>query len=218
MSFPTSAGSGEHDFRPGRDGLQLQQASRRESARRRLALQMILPRPGRRDGLGKIRPPTRRRWTELAFSGPQFHARGRSRRRRRAVIRSWRPSNKKTVAGVANPRGTTRIIVVGDSIFLGNHQIEAGANRDFLGYAVNWLLDRPQLLEGIGPRPVTEFRLKMTRLPAARSPTGCCWARCPARCCSSAGWSGWREENNELENHRNLVCDCRGAVRVHLRF
>ena len=35
--------------------------------------------------------------------------------------------------------------------------------RDFVGYAVNWLLDRPTLLEGIGPRPVTEFRLIMTR-------------------------------------------------------
>ena len=42
--------------------------------------------------------------------------------------------------------------------------LKAAGNRDFLGYAVNWLLDRPQLLEGIGPRPVTEFRLQMTRL------------------------------------------------------
>ena len=42
----------------------------------------------------------------------------------------------------------------------------SGANRDFLGYAVNWLLDRPALLQGIGPRPVAEFRLQMT--PAQR--------------------------------------------------
>ncbi|MEI9959870.1 MAG: hypothetical protein WDM76_01695 [Limisphaerales bacterium] len=48
----------------------------------------------------------------------------------------------------------------------GNHNIEggaSGANRDFLSYAANWLLDRPTLLEGIGPRPVTEFRLMMTQ-------------------------------------------------------
>jgi ABC-type uncharacterized transport system involved in gliding motility auxiliary subunit len=67
---------------------------------------------------------------------------------------------------VANPRGNTRIIVVGDSIFLDNLVIEGGqggANRDFVSYAVNWLLDRPTLLEGIGPHPVTEFRLIMTR-------------------------------------------------------
>jgi hypothetical protein len=54
------------------------------------------------------------------------------------------------------------MIVVGDSIFLNNEVIEGGANRDFLGYAVNWLLDRPALLQGIGPRPVAEFRLQMT--------------------------------------------------------
>ena len=70
---------------------------------------------------------------------------------------------QKPVPGVANPRGTTRIIVAGDSSFLNNRQIESLANRDFAGYAVNWLLDRTVLLEGIGPRPVTEFRLTMTR-------------------------------------------------------
>jgi len=70
---------------------------------------------------------------------------------------------QKPVPGVANKRGTMRMIVVGDSFFLGNRQIESGANRDFAGYAANWLLDRTVLLEGIGPRPVTEFRLTMTR-------------------------------------------------------
>ncbi len=70
---------------------------------------------------------------------------------------------QKSVAGVANPRGNTRIIVVGDSVFLGNYYIQGGANADFAGYAVNWLLDRTTLLKGIGPRPVTEFRLLMTR-------------------------------------------------------
>jgi hypothetical protein len=71
---------------------------------------------------------------------------------------------QKPVAGVASPRGNTRIIVVGDSIFVGNHYIESGgANRDFLNAAANWLLDRTTLLKGIGPRPVTEFRLLMTR-------------------------------------------------------
>ena len=69
---------------------------------------------------------------------------------------------QKPVAGVANLRGTTRIIVLGDSIFLGNYYIEGGGNRDFLNSAVNWLLDRPQLLQGIDPRPVTEFRLLLT--------------------------------------------------------
>jgi hypothetical protein len=70
---------------------------------------------------------------------------------------------QKPVAGVSNPRGNTRIVVVGDSIFLGNYYIEGGANRDFVSYAANWLLDRQELLAGISPRPVTEFRLMLTQ-------------------------------------------------------
>ena len=52
--------------------------------------------------------------------------------------------------------------MVGDSFFLGNRQIESAGNRDFVGYAANWLLDRPQLLEGLGPRPVNEYRITTT--------------------------------------------------------
>ncbi|MGA2852891.1 MAG: GldG family protein [Verrucomicrobiota bacterium] len=70
---------------------------------------------------------------------------------------------QKAVPGIANPHGTTRMIVAGDSFFLDNQMIESAANRDFAGYAVNWLLERTVLLDGIGPRPVTEFRLTMTR-------------------------------------------------------
>lgn len=70
---------------------------------------------------------------------------------------------EKPVAGVNNPRGNTRIIVVGDATFLGNKMIDSGGNRDFLNSAVNWLCDRPLLLSGIGPRPVTDFRLEITR-------------------------------------------------------
>jgi hypothetical protein len=69
---------------------------------------------------------------------------------------------QKPVAGVTNPRGNTRIIVVGDYVFLGNYYIDGDGNRDFLNSAVNWLCDRPLLLAGIGPRPVTNFRLQIT--------------------------------------------------------
>jgi hypothetical protein len=70
---------------------------------------------------------------------------------------------QKPVAGVANARGTTRILVVGDSFAFGNQSIQSADNSPFIGYAANWLLDRTTLLKGIGPRPVTEFRLLMTR-------------------------------------------------------
>ena len=55
-----------------------------------------------------------------------------------------------------------RIVVAGDSLFLGNSAIEAGANRDFAGLAVNWLLERDHLL-AIEPRKVTEYRISLTR-------------------------------------------------------
>jgi ABC-type uncharacterized transport system involved in gliding motility auxiliary subunit len=70
---------------------------------------------------------------------------------------------QKPVAGQASPRGNTRIVVVGDSTFLGNLMIDSGGNRDFLISAVNWLCDRPLLLAGIGPRPVTDFRLDVSK-------------------------------------------------------
>ena len=126
-----------------------------------LALQLILPRPVSR--VDWQNPPADApKVDELAFSSPQSTLMGNST----AAPRSYplmAAIEQKAVSGVATTRGTTRMIVVGDSFFLGNRQIESGANRDFVGYAANWLLDRTVLLEGIGPRPVTEFRLTMTR-------------------------------------------------------
>lgn len=70
---------------------------------------------------------------------------------------------QKPVAGVSNPRGNTRIVVVGDETFLGNTMIDSGGNRDFLNSAVNWLVDRPLLVEGISARPVKNFRIQLTQ-------------------------------------------------------
>ena len=53
-----------------------------------------------------------------------------------------------------------RLVVAGDSLFLGNSAIEAGANRDFASLAVNWLLEREHLL-AIAPRTVTEYRIDL---------------------------------------------------------
>jgi len=67
------------------------------------------------------------------------------------------------VNGVVTGRGATRMIVVGDSFFLANGPMKAmSANRDFADYAVNWLVDRSQLLEGLGPRPIAEYRIALT--------------------------------------------------------
>jgi hypothetical protein len=69
---------------------------------------------------------------------------------------------KRGVPGVVTGRGNTRMIIVGDSFFLANGRMKLFANRDFAHYAMNWLLDRPQFTEGIGPKPFSEFRMNLT--------------------------------------------------------
>jgi len=126
-----------------------------------LSLQMVRPRPvGRVDWQNP--PAGAPQVDELAFSSPDSVLEGDPTSSPRSYPLMV-AVEQKSVAGVVSPRGNTRVIVVGDSIFLGNYYIEGGANRDFLGYAVNWLLDRPSLLQGIGQRPVEEFRLLMTQ-------------------------------------------------------
>jgi hypothetical protein len=69
---------------------------------------------------------------------------------------------KGEIKGLVTERGTTRMVIAGDSLFLANNQIERGANSTFANSMVNWLLDRPQLLQGIGSSNVKEYRLMMT--------------------------------------------------------
>jgi ABC-type uncharacterized transport system involved in gliding motility auxiliary subunit len=69
-----------------------------------------------------------------------------------------------TVKGIAHANGSLRMIVAGDSLFLDNQLLDqVSANVDFAQNTVNWLIDRPALLNGIGPSPVVEFRLGMTQ-------------------------------------------------------
>ncbi|MGB7768898.1 MAG: GldG family protein [Verrucomicrobiia bacterium] len=127
-----------------------------------LLLQLILPRPvGRIDWQNP--PADAPKVEELAFSGPDsvlMGERGLPPRRYSLMV----AVEQSGVKGVASASSGTRMVVVGDSLFLDNQLIEYGANRDFVGYAVNWLLARPTLLKGVGPRPVVEFRLLMTQV------------------------------------------------------
>jgi hypothetical protein len=68
------------------------------------------------------------------------------------------------IKGVSTERGSTRMVVVGDSLCLDNELIERPpANHYFAALAVNWLLERPQvLLDGLVPQPTRTFRLVMT--------------------------------------------------------
>ena len=126
-----------------------------------LSLQMIRPRPVAKINFSNP-PADAPQVDELAFSGETSTLAGHPAEPPQSYP-LLAAVEQKPVAGVVHPRGSTRILVAGDSVFLGNYYIEGGGNREFVSYAVNWLLDRPQLLDGIGPRPVTEFRLLLSR-------------------------------------------------------
>jgi gliding motility-associatede transport system auxiliary component len=69
---------------------------------------------------------------------------------------------KGTIRGVSADRGSTRIVVVGESIFLGNEAIDQVANHDFASHSINWLLARNELLGTLGPHPIKDYKLTMT--------------------------------------------------------
>jgi hypothetical protein len=69
---------------------------------------------------------------------------------------------KGSVPGVGADRGSTRMVVVGDSYCLANALIDT-ANRDFAAQAINWLVDTPRMMGGIVPRPIKEYRVVMSQ-------------------------------------------------------
>jgi hypothetical protein len=60
-------------------------------------------------------------------------------------------------------RGLTRIVVAGDSFFLGNALMKfENSNEEFARLAVNWLLDQTPMMAGVGPRRMVEYRVNLT--------------------------------------------------------
>jgi hypothetical protein len=89
-------------------------------------------------------------------------------RDRRGAIPLAVAVEKGSISGLSADRGSTRIIVVGESIFLANETLVKVGNTDFATLAVNWLLDRPQYLTGIAPRPIEEFTVTLSRAEMVR--------------------------------------------------
>lgn len=125
-------------------------------------LEIVLPRP-----IERLKAPSQTvadepQVTELAFSTANStladNPSGESRAYPLMVA-----VEKAAPKGVVSERGTTRMLITGDSLFLDNQLIDAGVNRDFADSAVNWLLERTTFLEGVGPRQVTEYRLQMNK-------------------------------------------------------
>jgi hypothetical protein len=69
---------------------------------------------------------------------------------------------KGSIRGMAPDRGLTRMVVVGESMFLDNQSINSAGNREFLNHTLNWLLARNDLLAPIGPQPIKEYKLLMS--------------------------------------------------------
>ena len=74
------------------------------------------------------------------------------------------------IRNVTADRGTTRIVVTGESLFLNNDNIDREANHQFASHAINWLLARNDLIAAVPPRPLNEYKLTMTeaQMSAAR--------------------------------------------------
>jgi hypothetical protein len=125
-------------------------------------LDMILPRM-----ISKLDRPSQAadglKAEEIASSSPYSFLANQTSSQQRRPLPLMVAVEKGAVKGVITERGLTRMLVVGDSLFLGNAAIKVSANRDFVGLAANWLLDRAFLLQGLGPQPVTEYRLTMSK-------------------------------------------------------
>jgi len=97
---------------------------------------------------------------EIAFTGPAAFAVGSPTHKQVFPVMA---AVDATIKGVTTERGSTRILVVGDSFFLDNQLVVSADNRGFISYAANWLLDRVQLIDAIGARPVRKYRIIMTQ-------------------------------------------------------
>jgi len=131
-----------------------------------LALQMAAPRSvsARSTGATSADAP---QVVELVTTSPEGVAvsdlaRGARPSDRQGAIPLMAAVEKGSIKGVNLGRGSTRLVVAGDSFMLDNQMMDAAANRDFAWQAVNWLLDRSVLIGNIGPRPVRVNTFTMT--------------------------------------------------------
>jgi hypothetical protein len=104
--------------------------------------------------------------TELAFTssrGSAYGPDGNSAERVDVSLPVLAAVERGAVQGIAADKGATRIVVAGDSHFLSNGFIDYDeANGDFARNAINWLLSRDVLVQGITSRPIKEYRINMT--------------------------------------------------------
>ena len=107
--------------------------------------------------------------TEILFTserGKQSDAKdtlGNAELRKIGAIPVAVAAERGSIQGVgAADTGSSRIVVVGESMFLSNQLIVDAANSDFANQIVNWLVSRDSLLTEIGPSPLSEYKILLT--------------------------------------------------------
>jgi hypothetical protein len=122
-------------------------------------VQLVMPR-----SIRALRPAARSDETkveELLFTSPEAIVTDLRTKERAAKPQSLMVVVEKGVPALQ--RGSTRIVVIGDSIVWGNKGIEALANKEFAASAANWLVSQNILLAEIPPRAIRNYRVTMTR-------------------------------------------------------
>jgi ABC-type uncharacterized transport system len=129
---------------------------------RNSTLHMISPRPVRKLEATNEAPDAPK-VDELAFTG-ENPLLGDHVQPEKHPIPLMASVEKTSVKGVFPERGLTRIVVIGDSYLFVNGVIGAiDDNHEFADRLVNWLLDQTEMLQGVPPRSVDEYKLQMTR-------------------------------------------------------
>ena len=122
-------------------------------------VQLVMPR-----SIGALRPAGRSDETkveELLLTSPESVVTDLRTVDRTKKSRSLMAVVEKGVPGVQ--RGSTRIVVIGDSFLWCNSGIAALANKEFAASVANWLVSQNILLADIPPRAIRNYRVTMTR-------------------------------------------------------
>jgi hypothetical protein len=106
--------------------------------------------------------------TELLFTSEKgqlavaVDAQGTAELRRTGAIPLAVAGERGGIQGVATDTGSSRVVVVGESLFVSNTLVGDAGNSDFANQIVNWLVSRDALLSEIGPSPLSEYQILLT--------------------------------------------------------
>jgi hypothetical protein len=106
--------------------------------------------------------------TELLFTSDKgqlavaVDTRGTAELRRTGAIPLAVAGERGGIQGVGADTGSSRVVVVGESLFVSNALIVDAGNSDFANQIINWLVSRDALLSEIGPSPLSEYQILLT--------------------------------------------------------